>query len=147
MKSISIVILFLLNCSCTSVKQNSNLYGGTWVAERRGLSDSIIFLENGVIRMYIDGHQLIGDSAEHNGIKIKSTFTMDCTKNPCWFDIQHMDLKTNRIFDTTIGIIKFISDNKLMLRQPFEKASGRPIDFDYEKKISETMVYTKQTTN
>jgi uncharacterized protein (TIGR03067 family) len=146
MKNIFIATLVLLCSFCKSQTQNNKLYG-TWICERHGLSDSIAFQTNGILKMYYDGQAMTGDSIDNAGKKMKSSFVIDYSKNPTWIDIQYVDLMTNKIVETTRGIAKFLSNDKLMLRFPFDKDAPRPTEFDYENPQGETMIYYMESEN
>jgi len=115
-----------------------------WIAERHGLSDSILFSNKSVVTFYYEGTAIGGDDFEYKGEKMKVLYVIDFSKTPNWIDFNIRSLKSNKLIEHTKGIIQFLSDDSMMLRTPFDKNAERPSMFDYDNKIGETMIYKRK---
>lgn len=139
-----VLSLFVLSYLGCFAQANNSKEIGMWVAERRGTYDSLLFNDKGFLTFYYQGNVFGGETFEYKGEKINALYIIDYTKTPNWIDINIVDLDSNKLIENAKGIIEFLSDDKMMIRIPFDKSEPRPEKFDYEVKIPESMIYTRR---
>jgi hypothetical protein len=94
---------------------------GTWKGEdSKEKIGSLVLDSSGYAMLLVDGETLGGKNFEMNGIGAECKYEIDYSKDPVWLDIAIYNKESHHEMSRLKGIIKFISNDKIMYRINFE---------------------------
>lgn len=114
---------------------------GEWKGKDSKGTQGVMILEKSNHAIFkVRDRILGGENFEINGTRAECKYEIDYTKNPIWLDIIILDKSKKIELGRLKGIVKFISDTKMLYRTDFE--GGRYTEFDASDK-NDTMLFEK----
>ena len=119
--------LFLL-ITLSSFTDTSSSYTGKWKGEDKGDIGFLTLSEDSYATFEFNNQTMGGKSYVHNNVKASMTYVVDKNVTPNSIDFIITDLTAKKELGRLKGIIKKITDNKIMLAIGFG-GKARPTDF------------------
>jgi hypothetical protein len=121
LKHLFFLPLLLILVMVTSFSIPPGKHVGTWKGEdSKDKIGSLVLDSSGYATLLVDNETLGGKDFEMNGIKAECKYKIDYSKEPIWLDIVMYNKESQHEMGRLKGIIKFITDNKIMYRINFE---------------------------
>lgn len=131
-----VVLIGVVAAAMGAVAAQDANYIGKWQGtDSSGGTATVIFGQDGSFTMFIDGTEVIGDSAD-----IKVRYAFDLSKDPAWLDIIVYDADGKEL-GRMLSIVKF-TDPDTMLWRMYDDHTVRPTEFD-ENDTEDTVKITR----